>query len=130
MMICFPTTGPRGLEEKVGNFIRLVPTYTILDNETGAIRILHNNHGWGEGPEALPYALARAEVDVLIVRNIDRASADLFENEGIVVYRGACGTVGEALKMFEKHQLEPVTKEHVCTEYTYLDELNRVLYEW
>ena len=42
MKLCIPTMGDRGMEEMVGEHFGRVPTYTLVDTETGDVKVVQN----------------------------------------------------------------------------------------
>ena len=57
MKICVPTMGEKGLDELIGEHFGRVPTYTIVDLDTNAVKVIPNTSehmgGVGYPPEIM-----------------------------------------------------------------------------
>jgi len=119
MKVCIPTEGSGGLDAQVGEHFGRVPTYTIVDTETGEVEVLPNEseHFGGSGLPA--ELLAQAGVDVLLCSGLGRRAMGLFEDYGVMVYIGAHGTAEEALERWKREELQAATDEDVCREHRF-----------
>jgi predicted Fe-Mo cluster-binding NifX family protein len=119
MRVCIPTEGSGGLDDRVGEHFGRVPTYTIVDTETGEVEVLPNEseHMGGAGLPA--ELLAQASVDVLLCAGLGRRAMALFQDHGVMVYLGAQGTAREALAAWERGQLRAATDEDICREHKF-----------
>jgi predicted Fe-Mo cluster-binding NifX family protein len=120
--------GTRGLDEKVGKHIRLVPNFTVFDTETSVVKVLKNPGSIPDRTDDLADMMTKEGIDIIIVVDIDPNLAGSFERAGIVVYRGASGCVSDSIEMYDRYLLEPVTDELMCRQYFYLEEFNGVAY--
>ncbi|MFQ6116773.1 MAG: NifB/NifX family molybdenum-iron cluster-binding protein [Candidatus Bipolaricaulia bacterium] len=119
MRVCIPTEGGGGLDARVGEHFGRVPTYTIVDTETGEVEVLPNEseHLGGSGLPA--ELLAQAGVDVLLCTGLGRRAMGLLEDYGVMVYIGARGTAEEALESWKREGLQAATDEDVCGEHRF-----------
>ena len=121
MKICIPTLGNRGMAEAVGEHFGRVPTYTIVDTETGSYEVKDNTseHMGGQGYPA--EIISRWGVDTMLCGGLGNRAITMFEEAGIMVYVGASGTVKDALKSFEDGTLRPATSADACRQHAYHD---------
>jgi len=119
MRVCIPTEGSGGLDDRVGEHFGRVPTYTIVDTETGEVEVLPNEseHLGGSGLPA--ELLAQAGVDALLCAGLGRRAMALFEDYGVMVYVGAHGTVKDALEAWKREGLQAATDEDICREHKF-----------
>ncbi len=122
MKVCVPTMGNRGLNEQVGEHFGRVPTYTIVNTDTGEVEILPNTsmHMGGEG--YAPELLSTADVDVMLCSGLGRRAIGMFEEFGIMVYVGAYGTVKDAIQMWKEGKLQPATDANACGRHAFRGE--------
>jgi predicted Fe-Mo cluster-binding NifX family protein len=114
MRVTVPTTGENGMAEEVNDHIGMAPTYTIVDTETGEVRVVENtsNHRGGVGMP--PEVIARAGTDVVLCSTLGQRAIMLFRGFGIKVHIGAEGTVEEAIKAWEEGMLPEAGDDTEC----------------
>jgi predicted Fe-Mo cluster-binding NifX family protein len=117
MRVCIPTTGDNGFEEKIGEHLEGVPTYTIIDTETNHVEVILNNGHHTGGAKSHVDLMKENKVDVVVCSNIGPQAITLFEEYGIRVYIGAYGNVRNAIKMWENEMLHQATDETTCSRY-------------
>jgi predicted Fe-Mo cluster-binding NifX family protein len=118
MKVCVPSEGAGGLEDRVGEHFGRVPTYTVVDTETGQVEVLRNEseHTGGTG---LPGGiLVRAGVDVVLCTGLGARALALLEGSGIEVCTGASGTVREAIESWKRGELG---KGNACRRHLFHD---------
>lgn len=122
MRVCIPSMGDQGLDEQVGEHFGRVPTYTIVDTDTGKVEVLPNTSMHMGGAGYAPELLAKANVNVMLCGGLGRRAIGLFENFGIMVYVGAYGTVESAVQMWKEDKLQAATDENACKQHAYRGE--------
>ena len=122
MKVCFPTMGTKGLDEVLGDHFGRVPTYTIVDTETGEATAIDNTSEHTGGMGSPPEIMKVAGVDVMVVNGLGKRAIMMFEEMGIMVHVGASGTVRDALNMYNAGALEPATDENACAQHTFRGE--------
>ena len=121
MILCFPTEGNKGLDDVIGQHFGRVPFFTLYDTETKEVKVIDNmsEHRGGRG---LPgEILSSLGINVLICRGAGRRALQIFGANGISVYFGATGIVGNALKAWENNQLQLAMEGDACQEHAYHD---------
>lgn len=113
MKVGLPTHGEDGENAAIAEHFGRAPVFTILDTETGAVETVENRGEHHGGSGSPPVILAEAGAEVVLVGNIGRKAVTRFEDRGIAVYRGASGTVAEAVAAWEDGTLERVGPEDV-----------------
>ena len=119
MRIAVPTEGNKGLDERVGRHFGRVPTYTLLDEESGEVTVLENTSEHMGGRGYPPEILGEAGVEVLLCSGLGRKAIHMFSERGIKVYCGASGTVRDALSQWRSDSLEPATEDTACTQHAF-----------
>ncbi|MGQ9582511.1 MAG: NifB/NifX family molybdenum-iron cluster-binding protein [Thermoplasmatota archaeon] len=117
MKVALPTLGDRGLDEQVSEHFGRAPTFTIVDSETGEVRVMPNRSEHMGGSGKPPEHLAREGVRVMLASGMGPRAIAMFEGYGIEVFMGAHGTVRESLEMWRSGALEPASDETACREH-------------
>lgn len=105
MRVCIPTTGDKGLDERVGEHFNKAITYTIVDLTKNTVESIKNS-----GDES--YALKLMEekgIEAIICSHIGYSILPTLEERGIVVYLGAYGRVKDAIRMWKSEMLHLAT---------------------
>lgn len=107
------------MDDRVGEHFGRVPTYTIVDTESGAVEILDNRseHAGGSGLPA--EHLAQAGIDVLLCAGLGRRAMLLFQGYGVTVHIGAHGTVRDAMEAWKREGLQMATEQDICQEHEF-----------
>ena len=120
MKLCIPSMGTRGLNEQVGEHFGRVPNYTIVDTETGDVKIEANTSAHVMGGQGYPAEiLAKMGIDTMLCGGLGRRAIQMFEDAGIMVYVGASGMVSDAVDAFNNKRLEAATDENACAQHAY-----------
>lgn len=122
MRICVPTMGNKGLDEMVGEHFGRVPTYTIINTESDEVEIIGNTSEHLGGTGYPTEIIARTGTDVMICSGLGRRAIRMFEENGIMVYMGAHGTVRDAMKMWKDGGLQVATDENACEQHAFRKE--------
>lgn len=121
MKICIPTMGKNGLEDIIGEHFGRVPTYTVVDIDTYAVKVIpntsHHMGGYGDPPEIM----AREGVNVMVCQGLGRRAISMFESLGITLYIGASGTVRDAVDMFKQGKLQKASESDGCGKHAFRD---------
>lgn len=118
MRVCIPTMGYKGMEEQIGEHFGRVPTYTVVDLETGEVKIIENTSEHMGGQGLPPEIIAGSGADILLCAGLGHRAISMFEELGIMVYVNAYGTVRDALLMLKDGRLQPATDENACKKHT------------
>ena len=121
MKICVPTTGEKGLDDPIGEHFGRVPTYTIVDLDTNAVKIIPNvsQHMGGQGYP--PEIMAKEGVNVMVCRGLGRRAISMFSELNIDVYIGASGTVKDAIAAFKEGRLQKASEGDACSQHAFRD---------
>ena len=114
MKVCVPTIGERGLDESVSEHFGRAPTFTIIDLNTNEVKVLQNTSEHMGGSGYPPQIMADAGVDTMLCSGLGPRAIQMFEQFGIEVYVGACGTVKEAIQGWQAGKLQVATDENAC----------------
>ncbi len=119
--ICIPSAGVGGLDDQVGEHFGRVPTYTIIELESGDVRVLENTseHAGGAGLPA--DILSEAGIDVLLCQGAGRRAMSILNEQGIEVCIGASGTVKQALEEWKEGTLHSATDADACQRHAFHD---------
>ena len=105
MKVGIPTLGNKGLEEEVASHFGRAPTYTIVDTETGDVKIVDNRSEHFGGLGKPPEMLASNKVEIMLCSGLGPRAIHLFENYGIEVFVGASGTVKNTIEEWKAGKL-------------------------
>lgn len=122
MKVCIPTMGDKGLDEQVGAHFGRVPTYTIVDVETGDVRVIKNNTTHMGGTGYAPDLIQDKGADVMLCGGLGRKAIQMFQEMGIMVYVGATGKVSDAIEMWKAGKLQVATSETACQQHDFKGE--------
>ena len=117
MKVCIPTMGEGGMQEAICQHFGRAPTFTIIDLDSGDIKVLPNvsEHMGGTG---LPTETIFAEgVKVMIVGGLGPKAVSAFNQEGIEVFVGAVGTVKDAVDDWRAEILTRANLDNACSEH-------------
>jgi predicted Fe-Mo cluster-binding NifX family protein len=117
MKICIPTMGESGMQEAICQHFGRAPTFTIIDVDSGDIKVLPNvsEHMGGTG---LPTETIFAEgVQVMIVGGLGPKAVQAFNQAGVEVFVGAAGTVKDAIDDWRAKMLKRADLDNACREH-------------
>jgi predicted Fe-Mo cluster-binding NifX family protein len=117
MKICIPTNNDGGLEDSVCEHFGRAPTYTVVDTDTGHVRVIRNSSEHMGGAGKPPEQIAATGADVLVCSGLGPRAIDMLCSYGIAVYIGATGTVKQAVESYKRGSLTPASKEAACKEH-------------
>jgi predicted Fe-Mo cluster-binding NifX family protein len=106
--------GDRGLDETVSEHLGRSPTFTIVNLETGEVKVLPNTSQHTGGSSYPPQILYEANVDVMLCSGLGPKAIRMFEELGIEVYVGAHGKVRETIQAWQADKLQVATDENAC----------------
>ncbi len=114
--------GERGLDEQVGAHFGRVPTYTLVNTESGELKVIKNTSTHMGGSGYAPDLLHDHGVETMLCDGVGRKAIQMFEDKGIMVYIGARGTVADALDLFKAGKLKAATNETACQQHAFRGE--------
>jgi len=119
--LCIPTDGSGGLEATVGEHFGRVPTFTLVDSETGAVEILDNTseHMGGAGLPA--DLLVQAGAEVILCQGLGRRAIQLLSSAGVSVCTGMSGTVADIVASWKSGTAAEAGESDACTRRTFHD---------
>jgi len=113
--ICFPTIDLEGLESRVYGHFGSAPGFVIVDTETRAVEEIQNNDSHHAHGMCQPLkALGGRAVDAVAVGGIGMGALTKLQAQGIRVYRGTEGTVGENIDLMLNHKLPEFDAGQTC----------------
>ena len=112
--VCVPTIGQNGLVEMVSPHFGRAPTFTVVDTDTNAVKVLQNTSEHMGGVGLPPELMARAGVQVMLCSGLGPRAIQMFEEYGIEVYVGADGTVTDAIQAWRRGLLQVATDKNAC----------------
>jgi len=122
MKVCIPTMGDRGMDESVGEHFGRVPTYTLVNTETGEVKVIQNTTTHMGGTGYAPDLISQHGAEVMLCGGLGRKAIQMFEEKGIMVYVGASGTVADAINHWKAGQLQAATNETACQQHAFRGE--------
>ena len=122
MKICIPTVGNNGLDDTIGEHFGRVPTYTIINLNTNAVKVIPNTSEHMGGRGYPPEIMAKEGVNVLVCSGLGQRAISMFEEFGIDVYIGATGTVKDAIEDFKQGRLQKASESDACGRHAFQDQ--------
>ena len=122
MKICIPTMGQKGMDEQVGEHFGRVPTYTIVDTETGGTQTIQNTTVHTGGTGYAPDLISEHGAQTMLCGGLGRKAIQMFTDKGIMVYVGASGTVTDAINMWKAGQLQLANEDTACQQHAFRGE--------
>jgi predicted Fe-Mo cluster-binding NifX family protein len=119
--VCIPTAAAGGLKDEVGEHFGRVPTYTIVDTESGAVDVVDNTseHAGGQGLPA--DILAGLGIDVLLCQGAGRRALGILSENGIEVCVGVSGNVSQVLDAWNRGNLSRASDGDACQRHEFHD---------
>jgi len=117
MKICVPTNGEGGMDDSVSAHFGRAPTYTIVDTETGQVKVVENRSDHKGGSGKPPEQVAGTGAEVVVCSGLGPNAVTMLSARGIASYTGATGTVKEALESYRQGRLTRATEETACKEH-------------
>ena len=115
MKIAVPIEEYRGLESQVYGHFGSAPVFALIDSDTMAVEALDNPHAVHEHGHCSPLQmLGAARPEAVIVGGIGMGAVMGLRAAGISVWRAPQGTVGDAVRLFNKGQLQEVLDKATC----------------
>jgi predicted Fe-Mo cluster-binding NifX family protein len=119
--LCIPTEGNGGLDARIGEHFGRVPTFTIVDSETGDVEVVDNTseHMGGRGLPA--ELLAEQGVDVMLCSGLGRRAIGILDERGIEVHVGLTGTVRDVVAAWKGGGLAGASEDDACQKHAFKD---------
>ncbi len=114
MKLCIPSLGTDGLEDYVSEHFGRAPTFTVVDMTNNEVKVMENTGEHFGGLGIAPELIAGAGTEVVICSGLGPRAINAFEELGIEVYVGACGTVRDAITAFQAGKLREATDADAC----------------
>ncbi len=115
MKIAVPVDEYRGLESEVYGHFGSAPMFVLVDSETMVVQALDNPNAVHEHGHCSPLkALGDARPQAILVGGIGMGAVMGLRQAGISVWRAPQGTVANAVRLFNKGQLEEVADRATC----------------
>lgn len=117
MKVCIPTEGDGGIDDSVGQHFGRVPTYTVVDIDTGEVEVIANTSEHRGGTGLPPELISKTGTHVMLCGGLGPKAVTMFEQFGIDVFVGAEGTVRDAIEAWKQGMLMEATDENACREH-------------
>ena len=115
MKIALPIDLYRGLESQIHGHFGSAPMFALVDSESLAVQALSNPNAVHEHGHCSPLqALGAARPEAVIVGGIGMGAVMGLRAAGISVWRAPQGTVGDAVRSFNKGELQEVVDRATC----------------
>lgn len=115
MKLCIPTDDDQGLAGQLSSHFGSAPYFTLVDSETGDVRVVLNVHAEHEpGACVSAQALMGYGVGAVICRGLGRRAFGRLRVMGLPVYVAEDEEVADALEAFRAGRLARLTSEAAC----------------
>ncbi len=105
MIVCMPTEGEQGLEEKIAEHFGRAKTYTLFDTSTNKLRVIPTNGKHGKENGSVSELLLKESVEAVLASEIGLRFVEGLKSDGIWIYTGAQGTVWDTIISWRKGNL-------------------------
>ena len=119
MKIAVPTISKKGFEDLIGQHFGRSPTYTIVDSESSAVKVVNNTSHHMGGSGYPPELLSKKGVKAILCSGMGSRALQMFKDAGIKVYVGAFGTVADAIESWRNGELQEADETHACTQHAF-----------
>ena len=117
MKVCIPTESNFGLDDHLSQHFGRAQTFTVVDMETGKVKVIRNDSSHMGGSKLPPEILAEHGVDVMIVGGLGPKAITMFESFGIKVVVGGSGLVRDVIEDWKAGNLRKATIDDGCLEH-------------
>ncbi|MGD2215276.1 MAG: NifB/NifX family molybdenum-iron cluster-binding protein [Gemmatimonadales bacterium] len=117
MRLCIPTDNDSGLAGRLSSHFGSAPYFTLVDSETGDVRVVTNLQAEHEpGACASAQALAGYDVGAVVCRGLGRRAFRRLRDMGlpVLVAEDVDVDAADALQAFRAGRLERLTSEAAC----------------
>ena len=115
MNVAIPVDEYQGLESQVYGHFGSAPMFVLVDSETMAVRALDNPNAVHEHGHCNPMkSLGAARPEAVLVGGIGMGAVIGLRQAGIRVWRAPQGTVGDAVRLFNKGELPELVDRATC----------------
>ena len=106
MKVCIPTANDGGLEDTVSEHFGRANSFTIVDLDSGEVKVIRNKSIHMGGKLYPPEIMAREKVDAMICKGIGVKALMRFSELRIDVYISEGGKVKDILECFRRGDLK------------------------
>ena len=115
MRLCIPTLDDRGLEARLSAHLGSAPYFTLIESDSGDVKVLANLHGQHEsGNCRTADALQGYGVEAVVCRGLGRRAFGRLRDMGIPVYVSDDERTSAALHAFRFGRLPRLASEDAC----------------
>jgi len=115
MLICLPTKGNAGLDDIVNEHFGSAPYFTLVDTETGEVKILSNVNEHHSHGTCHPMAqLANHKIDRVVCGGMGRRAIQMLNHSGIAVFRSSRASVREIIEQVKNGELVEMDPATAC----------------
>ncbi|MBS3760248.1 NifB/NifX family molybdenum-iron cluster-binding protein [Halodesulfurarchaeum sp.] len=108
MLVALPTSAEGTKAASVSSHFGRTDGFTLYDTDTDETDFLEHTGGRGRNASPPPVTITEADADVVIAGDIGRGAVSRLQKAGITVYRGAEGSVADALDQWREDALTEV----------------------
>jgi len=115
MLVCIPTQGNAGVDDKVNEHFGSAPFFTLYDSANGEIKILENRNAHHSHGTCHPMnQLTRYHVDCVVCSGMGRRAIEALNTEGIKIYQADSERVGNVIESFKSQRLVEIDPAKAC----------------
>jgi len=115
MLVCIPTVGDRGLNDKVHEHFGSAPFFTLYDTETEEVNVLSNRNAHHDHGTCHPMnQLVRYHINCVVCGGMGRRAVEALNAEGIKIYLAGGDTVQAVVEQLKASALEEIDPLRAC----------------
>lgn len=115
MLVCIPTGGDAGLNDKVYEHFGSAPFFTLYDTESEQVTILSNRNAHHDHGTCHPMnQLAHYRINCVVCGGMGRRAVEALNAEGIKIYLAEGGTVQSIVDQLKTSTLQEIDPLRAC----------------
>ena len=115
MLVCIPTQGNAGVDDKVNEHFGSAPFFTLYDSTNSEIKILENRNSQHSHGTCHPMnQLTRYHVDCIVCSGMGRRAIEALNTEGIKIYQADSERVGDVIESVKSQKLIEIDPAKAC----------------
>ncbi len=115
MLVCIPTKGDAGLEDKVFEHFGSAPFFTLYNSENGELKIVENRNAHHDHGTCHPMnQLMKYRINSVVCSGMGRRAIEALNSEGIKIYMADSKKVSDTVEQIKSGKLNEIDPAKAC----------------